>query len=387
MAAAALAKVLEAIVVELATVGDQVVAEPFRGLGTCYEMLRLGPCEVTVSNGCEHDPMFEQFYENVDISRNTNVLDSVMVGSEGDFAKIPNEGATDATGLCAGPPCGPWAPIGARLGEKDTRVELYIKVIDLIILLGKRKVLKWFALENSEKISNAFLDKMKERIREGLPDWGVDVVVSDLTQFLPHHRVRTWIRGLDAACNNGSKQLPPPIKRFGSGPPTLASMLDSNVPNFMLSDLSTEKKKNNAAAYLLKIEADKVASKAGEIAVLEIDRSASRRWSMTCLYDTVPSFRCKGPDFLLMSVGGPTEQVGSRLCRLLTPTERFRLLGHDTKLVPCFPGKCAAVKAAGNAFAVPMCASVTIPLMQAVASAQSADRCASIVSGKRPRIA
>ena len=108
---------------------------------------------------------------------------------------------------------------------------------------------------------------------------------------------------------------------------------------------------------------------AGEIATMELDRNGEN-WSSSFLYDMAQPIRVKGPSIFLISVadiGAPCEQRAVH--RWLSLSERFRLQGHSGRTRNLLQSDRVAMRATGNAFAVPMLASMVLPLIEQAVNA------------------
>lgn len=93
----------------------------------------------------------------------------------------------------------------------------------------------------------------------------------------------------------------------------------------------------------------------------------------------VPPLRCKGPDFLIISVARvavsgalyPSDANGSNACdgvfRMLADSERLACQGYmDVDNMSAMFQKTHLRRATGNAYAIPSVAAVVIPLLEQV---------------------
>ena len=136
-----------------------------------------------------------------------------------------------------------------------------------------------------------------------------------------------------------------------------------HVPCVPFDSLSV-KRKENYNKYMTDIMEDIRNGIAGAFAAIELDRSGVN-WSPTYHFDKVQPLRVKGPMIFLISLSDLHLPVEERIVhRWLNVPERFRLQGHCGRHVELFKSKRISMRAIGNAFAVPMVASVVLPLVR-----------------------
>ena len=128
--------------------------------------------------------------------------------------------------------------------------------------------------------------------------------------------------------------------------PMLRDILDPTVPPHDQCRL-TEQQRTNLAWFLAESKKEKIAPWA--IGCFDLNRGPGKGFQpMYRLDDAVMCLQTHN-DMWLHSLG-PAEP---QFARYLTCEERFRLQGLDANLCALLPGKCARMKAAGNAMAVP----------------------------------
>ena len=184
--------------------------------------------------------------------------------------------------------------------------------------------------------------------------------------MIPHQRDRQWIRGvrLDVASSVPST-MPLPLH-------SLQCFL-VNLPNIQESDL-TPKQQTNLSFYKTSIEkALAIYEDRTHIAVVEIDRRPSAKFGLQFCIDRIPSMRCKGPDYLVMSTEDMHKEAQARrFFRLLHVKERLILQGvhswYADKISPTF-----STHIAGNAFSKSMCAAATVPVLKEIAKKVASD--------------
>lgn len=144
----------------------------------------------------------------------------------------------------------------------------------------------------------------------------------------------------------------------------LSDLLLSGIPNMHVEELTTENRKANLAKYIEKLrDLLPTLPATTELAIFDIDRAHNKAWSSQISFDVVPSLRTKGPEYFIVSVRDLDKPLSERrFFRLLAEGERFLLQGHPSDHSELC-GKTFLRFLAGNAFAVPMVASVVGPLL------------------------
>lgn len=85
----------------------------------------------------------------------------------------------------------------------------------------------------------------------------------------------------------------------------------------------------------------------------ELDRNPLKAYGGSICFDSVPSFRCQGPQIFIVSLDDlHLPEHKQKVHRFLTVRERFALQGRPHDLANHFEKKAAAIKASGNAFNV-----------------------------------
>jgi len=349
-----------------------IIDEVCVGIGGFRKMMDYGGVEY-MSRSCDIKKEYKEFYQVLAENDPQHFLERNF-GKDGDLLKITEAG--DADGCVGGPPCTPWANNGPRQGKSDPQAKVYIRVVDRVIQLAREGSLTFFALENSPNIAKvhngdetSFLDDMMCRLRLSLPDWSFDVQMSHLTAWWPHTRNRLWLRGASDVLLPCPEEMPLPLAMPGLKV-RLTDLLEKGIPNLSIRDISTHKRRTNVLAYTEQIKHDYKAARdlgfdLGEIAVFEVDRALNKKFGGVLQYDTVPSLRVKGHDMFIASVRDVVAEAPIReraFHRLLTIRERFMLQGQpaeDASKLKLTMAKFAS----GNAFAVPMVASMVAPLL------------------------
>ena len=263
------------------------------------------------------------------------------------------------------------------MGKQDKQSRVFLRAVDQIIALATDGSLTFCALENSPNIGTvlpgektSFLSDMLDRLNAALPGWSFDVHISSLSDWWPMSRKRLWLRGVDKLLLGDSEELPEPAL-MRDLKVSLEELLEKDVPNMQPKCLNTVKRKKNLRDYTRRIKTEYNSAllerrePPGKIAIFEIDRALDKKFGGVLLYDTVPSLRVNGQDLFIASVKDVVEGTPIKrraFHRLLTVRERFLLQGHPADDASKF-SKALGKFATGNAFAVPMVASVVGPLV------------------------
>jgi site-specific DNA-cytosine methylase len=348
-----------------------LVCELFCGISGFREFARVSKLAFANANTCDKEGELRHFYRSLSMLEGGVDLQNMKLGDTGDVTAVCND-LVDADMLVAGPPCEPWAASGKRLGENDCRSQYYWVTVDIIVTLARRGCLKVVVVENSPCIMEesssstimlSFADKVLRRLKEDVPFFCFEYTVSDLKQTgLPHGRSRAWLRGIHRKYLADEVSLPPPILYNVSV--ALSDILIATLPNIAESQISTEAKRRGMVFYKSRVLQDRSEGRSGTIAVVDLDRRPHMKFAISLTYDFVPTLRKKGPDFFVMSVADLHEPESQRkVFRYLADQERFLLQGHRSVLHQLMPNKTMSRRCTGNAYPVPMLASVLSPLL------------------------
>ncbi|CAE7273226.1 ngoPIIM [Symbiodinium natans] len=344
------------------------VTEPCVGLGGLRRLCELSHSEHCESQAFDTEASLISYYRGLAKHMGAGSLDKMKLGSDGDILNLSVETLQPSEVFAAGPPCGPWAATGARMGTSDSRSDVMDTCVAWIIFQAWQGQLVAFVLENSRLLKGTqYLDEILSRLRFCVPFFRVEAQVHNLRTIFPHDRERLWIRGMRRDCLGPEASLPVPFtaKDLG-GRVDMRTLIDSAVPPVDPASLS-HRMRCNLAAYITRIEEDVLAGKAGTVAVVELDRSPLRDYGKQIVYDMIPPLRTAGPKlFLLLSeeVKNCLPWQRQRLHRFVTPEERFMFQGHSGLACRMFDNKTAALKAAGNAYHPLHLASMLCPMLE-----------------------
>ena len=192
-----------------------------------------------------------------------------------------------------------------------------------------------------------------------------------LEEMIPHRRARLWLRGVRLDVLGDAITVPQPI---ALGQVALENLLLGNLPNEPLDTFMGTMKMHNCGQYIetiMQMIRDNPAH-GHRIAVFDIDRRPSAVWTCNIKYDVVPPMRTNGPTYFLVSLWDLDKPVAERaFFRTLAIQERFLLQGHRAEYAGFVPSDCFGRMMVGNAYAVPMLASVMLPMLALVAQSMA----------------
>lgn len=349
------------------------IAEPFIGMGGYRELMRVGQMPYVACNVYDKDGRLQKFYASLrrqDASATGNIT-RYKLGKNGDMLEVDITALEWVDGLISGPPCRPWAPGGARGGTASAESLPFQMLLEWIIYLAHSGSLLFFAVENSVNVEScigeqleSFADTARAQLQREVPYFVTDIVQSELLDLWPQKRLRSWLRGMRVDAANFRTQIPRPLRHILPRRVGLEELLDLERPNVLPSSM-TETHLANLAKYEERIQKDRASElqHVGDLAVFDINRKHGMVFSTVLRYDAVPPLQLKNVLFV-MSVGDvDAARESRRIFRYLSLSERFRLQGHPGSHADLCSSSSLGMSITGNAFAVPMCASIVIPML------------------------
>jgi site-specific DNA-cytosine methylase len=199
-------------------------------------------------SGCDTDERVRQ--AAINLYGEECVARNFRFGHEGDLLRRTvwmRDGPWKSVQLSgSGPPCQPFALNGCRLGLRDPRAKVFLKVVDRMAEQANHGDLWGCFLENVRGILNRdgtghrMLDVVLQRIARKLPNYHCEVKELNSKDWLPQHRARLYIvcvrKDLMERAGVTSLTLanPPADVR-----PPLADCLDLGLPHMPVGALST----------------------------------------------------------------------------------------------------------------------------------------------------
>ena len=309
--------------------------------------------------------------------RFSSAAEGLCVGHGGDVTELSAEdlarhGPVDF--LVSGPPCPPWATCGKRDGTRDARASVFAAVLKMMVAWIQQGWLIGVVLENvmgTMQGDDAFMKKVCHTLQEQVAEfaWHIDVLAAE-DYKLAQNRCRVFLRGMRREWCGG--QIPPPMAPLGSR--TLVEFLDPSAPHTCEENLNPNMQKN-----LSSVEAKVVTDQAeglldGVVVVMfHVDRDQTKKYLSGYMKDICYTLTTANKYLFVLSVADiKLPRCKHAFCRFLLPGERLLLqgfppdtakhLGDDENLI---------VKAAGNAYPVPLIAAALKPMIQAIASSSN----------------
>ena len=250
--------------------------------------------------------------------------------------------------LISGPPCPPWAGNGCHKGQEDSRADVFLSVMKMVLVLIKSGDLKACVLENVKDECPEF-------------DWGV-VSLKAEQYMLAQQRTRVFLRGLRRTVGKGT--VPEPLDPFGKKP--LVDFLDPKLPSVDKSTLTDVMRQNliDAMAAINKMmkKGDAVSS---DIIVFPLDRAEGKVYVRRFSKNIVPTLTTTNKYLFLASLDLEMPEKDRKFFRFLSSTERMLLQWFDADtLYDC--SDALRIKGAGNAYPVPLIIAVVAPLLMEI---------------------
>ena len=273
--------------------------------------------------------------------------------------------------LCSGPPCPPWAGNGNKKGVEDFRAKAFLAIVNIVASLAKCGELQAAVLENVQGIlhrqggEESFMSKLlrilQEEVREFL--WQVDTLKA-VDYKLAQDRTRVFLRGIRSKlCPSGA--VPPPLPPFGHRVLTdfLASMpcVDRNkLTKCMAQNLKDSQEQLRKLLQEGRLEET-------DVVCFALDRADGKTYKRHISVNRTPTLTTSNSYLFVsdMKMGLPDQQRTH--FRFLHPQERFVLQGFNVEVAQKFASSQALqVKAAGNAYPVPLIGAAMAPLLAAL---------------------
>ncbi|CAE7834958.1 ngoPIIM [Symbiodinium sp. CCMP2592] len=338
------------------------VTEPCVGLGGLRRLCELSGSQYLSTQGFDTEASLLPYYNNLQRFCGASGVQALRLGTDGDVEKVNPESLLPVEAIVAGPPCQPWAGTGQQQGTADARASVMDVCIGWIIAQAWQGQLLAFAVENSPRLRGTpYLRELLQRLRACIPMFAVSVEVHDLCQLCPQHRERLWIRGLRRDCLRGLPGLPPPLSMKDLGGkvkvPLETVLVEKHGDGKVLKPTDpgslSPNMQCNLAAYLTRVQGDIENGKAGEIAVIELDRNPLKDFGGGIVYDGTPPLRTKGPKLWLLRTQDVKEKrpwQEHSLHRYMLQEEKAMLQGHEPRTPWLFSSQTQAEKAIGNAY-------------------------------------
>ena len=272
--------------------------------------------------------------------------------------------------LCSGPPCPPWAGNGNKKGVEDFRAKAFLAIVNIVASLAKCGELQAAILENVQGIlhrqggEESFMSKLLHILQEEVQEflWQVDTLKA-VDYKLAQDRTRVFLRGIRSTlCPSGA--VPPPLPPFGHRVLTdfLASM--PCVDRKKLTKCMAQNLKDSQEQLRKLLQEGRLVET--DIVCFPLDRADGKTYKRHISVNRTPTLTTSNSYLFVsdMKVGLPDQKRTH--FRFLHPHERFVLQGFNVEVAEQFASSQALqVKAAGNAYPVPLIGAAMAPLLAA----------------------
>ena len=272
--------------------------------------------------------------------------------------------------LCSGPPCPPWAGNGNKKGVEDFRAKAFLAIVNIVASLAKCGELQAAILENVQGIlhrqggEESFMSKLLHILQEEVHEflWQVDTLKA-VDYKLAQDRTRVFLRGIRSTlCPSGA--VPPPLPPFGHRVLTdfLASM--PCVDRKKLTKCMAQNLKDSQEQLRKLLQEGRLVET--DVVCFPLDRADGKTYKRHISVNRTPTLTTSNSYLFVsdMKVGLPDQKRTH--FRFLHPHERFVLQGFNVEVAEQFASSQALqVKAAGNAYPVPLIGAAMAPLLAA----------------------
>lgn len=278
---------------------------------------------------------------------------------DGDILKITMKSLAPVDVILSGPPCPPWSRLGRRQELEDVRARVFERVIR-IVNKQKKTGLLLAIIENVAAIAQGGGEcaaKVYER-RLATENYHVAKwIVNTKDCGVPQSRSRLYLVVVRReAVRSPIPVSLPPWRRA----PRLRDFMQRRAPE---SRSLTACQRRYLRQYLSKLKPKLMNERLkGSIAVFDVSRRPGG-FRSDILINTIPTLTCRNTGLFLVGLG---HGVRPRLCRFMTLAERVRLQGFRPSSVKPLEGM-NLVMAMGNAFSVPVVATVLATALRALA--------------------
>ena len=288
---------------------------------------------------------------------------------DGDVTKVAiKDLQLPVDGLCAGPPCPPWAGNGRKECESDQRAAVFKTVLGWVLHFIKTGGLIFTVLENVKGISQkiggqtSFMEKTLEDLRDTCPEFVWDVFTLSARDYLLRQEItRVFLVGVRRAF---VPTVPRPAPAFGRT--ALEQCLNSRLPCTSLDSLTMHMKKN-MLDYGEQIARDVADGKLARDSVVACcaDRAKGKVFRQTYTVGAVPTLTTSNKYLFLVNVAEVMDKVPMAqrtLFRWVHPLERLCFQGFNPDIGAHMPAK-LIYKTTGNAYPVNLLAAILAPIV------------------------
>ena len=349
------------------------IALPCCGIDGCGTALRALGVDFHACNVFDIEGRYADFLK----SHFDPPADGFHIGADGDVTTfsvgdLSVHGPVDL--LISGPPCPPWSSCGKRGGTDDTRAEVFGTVLRWMVTWIQQGWLIGSVLENvmgTVQGDEAFMVRVRNTLESEVPafKWEINVLHAK-DYLLAQNRTRAFLRGMRVDWCGPS--LPPIVPALGTRP--LEEFLDPEAPHTPASELSVGMRRN-LVLLEKKVLADRQSGllEGTDVVIGQVDRDQHKRYLSGYMKNICYTLTTANRYLFVLSVQDVERpRATRRFCRFLKPGERLALQGFPSSLADVL-GEALSVKAAGNAYPVPLLAACLQPVICALARGLGGD--------------
>lgn len=274
--------------------------------------------------------------------------------------------------LLAGPPCPPWAGNGNHKGAEDQRAEVFLRIVNVVGSLAKCGELQAVVLENVKGIlhkqkgqTESFMDKLVSCLKAEIPEFLWDVSLLKAKDYLlPQDRTRVFLRGIRSGlCPDNV--IPEVLPAFGSK--SLKEFLSPGIPSVNRGSLTSCMQKNlkDAQGQLKELFANGDLEE-NDIVCFPLDRADGKCYKRQICKNKVPTLTTSNSYLFVSDMNFSKPDHERDFFRFLLPQERFTLQGFPAFISSSFNSQALQIKAAGNAYPVPLIAAAVAGLLEKI---------------------
>lgn len=281
---------------------------------------------------------------------------------KGDVMRVDIEKLPDVDGLVSGPPCPPFSGMGSKLGWKDPRADVLLRILQWCARLSQMS-LKFFVLENVVGMlhkragKKAPIQKVMRILQRDLHgSWNIEVVRTN-SHCTGQNRKRIYIVGCREWCSPGrpiATRVQKIILKMGNS--SLSSVIEPSLPNTDKSSLPETQQKKLRAWHKKFRDAFQDTTKQGMYGCFNVDRRPSSSWGCMRCDGYVSCLRASAGEVWVVSLGERKPTVNRKIhaaevCLLqgFSPSDMPRdMIGSRRKML----------SGMGNAMTVPVVGAV-----------------------------
>lgn len=274
--------------------------------------------------------------------------------------------------LLAGPPCPPWAGNGNHKGEEDQRAQVFLRIVNVVGSLAKAGELQAVVLENVKGIlhrqkgqAESFMDRLVLCLKAEIPDFLWDVSVLKAKDYLlAQDRTRVFLRGIRSSLcpDNVVPAVLPPF-----GQKSLKEFLCPGIGALKRESLTACMQKNlKDAQSQLKELFNNGDLEDGDVVCFPLDRADGKCYKRQICRNKVPTLTTSNSYLFVSDLDFTKPDREREFFRFLLPEERFVLQGFPAFVSSSFKSQALQIKAAGNAYPVPLIAAAVAGLLNKI---------------------